>query len=148
MSSFSAIAEWFTAHQAIVWWVSAISIALLLLSPIVAMWFVTRLPKDYFVQERRRPLSSWDDYPTVRACLLVAKSILGIVLTLVGVVMLVAPGQGLLTIVVGLLLLEFPGKYRAERWLATRRNVWRSLNWLRKKAGKPELKSPRETKTG
>jgi hypothetical protein len=143
MPSFSAIAEWFTAHQALVWWVSAVSVALLLLSPVVAMWFVTRLPADYFVQENRRPLSSWEKYPTVRVFLLVAKSILGIVLTLVGVVMLVVPGQGLLTIVVGLLLLEFPGKYQAERWMATRRKVWRSLNWLRKKAGKPELQLPR-----
>jgi UPF0716 family protein affecting phage T7 exclusion len=142
MPSFSAIAEWFTAHQALVWWVSAVSIALLLLSPVVAMWFVTRLPTDYFDQEHRRPLSSWDNYPTVRAFLLIAKCLLGIVLTLVGVVMLVVPGQGLLTIVVGLVLLEFPGKFRAERWVATRRNVWRSLNWLRKKAGKPEFKSP------
>src|SRR5215218_2599948 len=116
MPSFSAITEWFTAHQALVWWVSAVSVALLLLSPIVAMWFVTRLPTDYFVQEHRRPLSSWDKYPVARTCLLVAKSILGVVLTLVGAVMLIAPGQGVLTIVVGLLLLEFPGKFRAERW--------------------------------
>ena len=143
MPSLSAITEWFSAHQALVWWTSAVSVALLVLSPIVAIWFVTRLPTNYFVQKHRRPLSSWDNYPAVRTCLLVAKSILGMVLTLVGVVMLVAPGQGLLTIVVGLLLLEFPGKFRAERWLATRRKVWRSLNWLRGKAGKPELKSPR-----
>jgi UPF0716 family protein affecting phage T7 exclusion len=142
MQSLSAIADWFTSHQALVWWVSAISIALLLLSPLVAIWFVTKLPKDYFVQKHRRPLGSWDKYPAIRTFLLVAKSILGIVLVLVGVLMLVAPGQGLLTIVVGLLLLEFPGKYRAERWLVTRRSVWRSLNWLRKKAGQPELKSP------
>jgi hypothetical protein len=147
MPSFSAITEWLAAHQALVWWTSAISIALLILSPVVAMWFVTRLPKNYFAQKHRRPLGSWDKYPTIRIVLLVGKSIVGIVLTLVGIVMLVAPGQGLLTIVVGLLLVEFPGKFRAERWLATRRSVWRSLNWLRRKAGKPELKSPREVKT-
>jgi hypothetical protein len=143
MASLSAITDWFASHQALVWWLSAISLALLLLSPLVAMWFVTRLPSDYFVQEHRRPLGSWDKYPAARAFLLLAKSILGIVLVLAGVVMLVVPGQGLLTIVAGVLLLEFPGKYGAERWLATRRGVWRSLNWLRKKAGKPKLKSPR-----
>jgi len=143
MPSLSAITDWFTAHQALVWWLSAVSLALLLVSPVVAMWFVTRLPRDYFVQEDRRALGSWDKHPAVRVVLLIAKSVLGVVLVLAGVVMLVVPGQGLLTIVAGLLLLEFPGKFRAERWLATRRGVWRSLNWLRKKAGRPELKSPR-----
>jgi UPF0716 family protein affecting phage T7 exclusion len=145
MPSFSTITDWFSDHQALVWWVSAGSIALLLLSPLVAIWFVTRLPKNYFVQKHRRALGSWEGYPTIRSILLVGKSILGAVLVLAGVIMLIAPGQGLLTIVVGLMLLEFPGKYRAERWLATRRSVWRSLNWLRKRAGQPELQSPRGT---
>jgi hypothetical protein len=74
---------------------------------------------------------------------LVAKTVLGLVLVIVGVVMLVAPGQGLLTIAVGLMLAEFPGKFRAERWLVTRPKTWRSLNWIRKRAKKPELKRPR-----
>ena len=64
----------------------------------------------------------------------------------VGIAMLVLPGQGLLTIVVGIVLLNFPGKYRLERWLATRSPVWRSLNWLRRRAGRPELQRPEEPK--
>jgi hypothetical protein len=52
------------------------------------------------------------------------------------------PGQGLLTIAVGLILLDFPGKFRLERWLATRRSVWRSLNWLRRRAGSKPLQMP------
>jgi hypothetical protein len=143
MPSFSAITDWFGSNQTLVWWLSAVSLALLLLSPLVAMWFVTKLPKDYFVHEDRRAPGSWVKHPALRAFVVAAKSGLGIVLVLAGVVMLVVPGQGLLTIVVGLLLIEFPGKFRAERWLATRRDVWRSLNWLRKKAGKPQLESPR-----
>jgi hypothetical protein len=56
--------------------------------------------------------------------------------------MLIVPGQGLLTIAVALILLDFPGRFRLERWLATRPAVWRSLNWLRKRAGhKPFRKS-------
>ena len=141
----AAIIDWFSDHQALLWWVSAASVALLLVSPVVAIWFVSRLPRNYFIQQHRRPLGSWDGYPAIRMALLVGKSILGAVLVLVGLIMLVAPGQGLLTIVVGLMLLEFPGKFRAERWLATRRGVWRSLNWLRKKAGKSQLQSPRDS---
>jgi hypothetical protein len=59
-----------------------------------------------------------------------------------GLVMLVVPGQGLLTLAVGLMLMDFPGKFRLERWLATRGPVWRSLNWLRKRARRPPLERP------
>jgi hypothetical protein len=40
------------------------------------------------------------------------------------------------------MLLDFPGKYRLERWLATRRAVWRSINWLRRRAGREPLQQP------
>jgi hypothetical protein len=72
----------------------------------------------------------------------VLKNALGIVLVVAGLVMLIVPGQGLLTIAVGLMLIDFPGKYRLERWLATRRPVWRSINWLRKRAGRAPLSRP------
>ena len=75
--------------------------------------------------------------------LLITKNLLGIVLLIAGLAMLLVPGQGLLTIVVGMLLIDFPGKFRVERWLVTRRQVWRSINWLRKRAGRPVLNSPR-----
>jgi hypothetical protein len=56
--------------------------------------------------------------------------------------MLVVPGQGLLSIAVALIVLDFPGKFRLERWLATRPPVWRSLNWLRKRFDRPPLEIP------
>jgi hypothetical protein len=75
---------------------------------------------------------------------IVAKNLLGILLALAGLVMLVVPGQGLLTLVAGLMLVDFPGKYRLERWLATRPPVWRSINWLRRRAGREPLEQPDE----
>jgi len=56
-----------------------------------------------------------------------------------GIAMLVLPGQGVLTIVIGIMLLDFPGKYRFERSLAARRPVLRSINWLRRRANRPLL---------
>ena len=56
--------------------------------------------------------------------------------------MLVTPGQGVLTIVVGMLLFDFPGKFRLERWLVTRPTVWRSINWLRERAGREPSQTP------
>ncbi len=56
--------------------------------------------------------------------------------------MLVTPGQGLLTLLIGLLLLNFPGKYRLERWLVRRPGVLRTLNWVRRRRGQEHFESP------
>ena len=139
---FKSLSEWLSANGTIVWWLTAASLAVFLISPPVVIWLITKLPTDYFCRTRRRALESWDDYPAVRLIMLVAKSTLGILLLFSGIVMLVVPGQGLLTIVAGLILVEFPAKYRLEQWLVTRRHVWRAMNWFRKRAGRPELKRP------
>lgn len=137
-----SLTDWGTENKALLWWLFAGSLAVLLLTPLVASWVIVRLPADYFQQEERRPLKSWEKYPVLRWMLLIAKNLLGVVLLLAGLLMLVAPGQGLLTIVMALVLIDFPGKFRLQQWLVTRRGVWRSLNWLRKRAHKPELKRP------
>lgn len=138
----NSISSWFSEHQALIWWLSAGSLALFLLTPPLMAWLIVRLPTDYFAQSHRRPLKSWDDRPALRYALLAAKSFLGAVLVIIGLVMLVAPGQGVLMIIAGLVLLEFPGKFRLERWLVTRRHVWRSINWLRRRAGRSEMQKP------
>jgi hypothetical protein len=142
MTWFSAISNWFSDHKALVWWLSASSIALFLLTPPLMAWLIIRLPTDYFAKEHRHPLKSLDDQPALRYAVLTGKSVLGAILILIGLIMLVAPGQGVLMIVAGLILAEFPGKFRLEQWLVTRRHVWRALNWLRRRAGKPELQKP------
>jgi hypothetical protein len=134
--------EWAKANDALLWWLFAGSIAFFVLTPIAVAWAVIRLPTDYFRQTRRRPLGSFQRHPAQRPVALVLKNALGIVLVVAGLVMLIVPGQGLLTIAVGLMLVDFPGKYRLERWLATRRPVWRSINWLRKRAGRAPLARP------
>ncbi len=47
--------------------------------------------------------------------------------------MLVLPGQGILAILVGLMLIDYPFKHRFERWLIAKPAVHRPLNWLRRK---------------
>ena len=50
--------------------------------------------------------------------------------------MLILPGQGILTILIGLFLMNFPGKFKLERKLIAMPKVLKSLNWIRTKAGK------------
>ena len=142
MPSTASLSDWYSANSTTVWWLSAISLVLLLVMPFAAAWAIALLPADYFTREKRRPLESLDRYPVLRVFVLCAKSLLGIVLLFAGLLMLVAPGQGVLTLLAGLILIEFPGKYRLERWLVTRPKVWQSMNWLRARFGSAKLKKP------
>jgi uncharacterized membrane protein YbaN (DUF454 family) len=65
-----------------------------------------------------------------------------LVLLVAGVLMLVLPGQGLLTVFIALVLLDFPGKFRFERWLVQRRSVGRALQWMRRHGGAPPFEIP------
>jgi archaellum biogenesis protein FlaJ (TadC family) len=136
------ILEWIKTHGVLLTWVSAASLVMFLLTPVVVGWIVIRLPTDYFKAERRHPETAWERHRVLRPVVLVVKNLVGVVLLLAGLVMLVTPGQGVLTIVVGLTLVNFPGKARFERWLATRPAVWRSINWLRSRVGRDELQHP------
>lgn len=120
-------------------WLALLSGATFVGSLLVIPWLVIRIPCDYFVLEKRRPgfWAQW--HPLLRLVLVTLKNMLGLILIMAGVVMLILPGQGLLTILLGVVLMNFPGKYRLERFLISRPPVLRALNWIRFRAGAPEL---------
>ncbi|MCB1691241.1 MAG: hypothetical protein KDI19_00675 [Pseudomonadales bacterium] len=102
---------------------------------------LARLPADYFVNDaRRREHDSLAHYPRVAQVLLpLVKNLAGALFVVTGIVLLVLPGQGVLTLLAGLALMNFPGKYTAERWLVRRRQVRQSIDWIRRRAGQPPL---------
>ena len=106
---------------------------------VLIVWFVVRLPADYFVQngqprsQNRSSISHWPRF-VLRNLLAVALVGLGIILSLPGV-----PGQGLLTILLGIMLSDFPGKERLERKIVSYPKVREALNRLRQRFGKPPL---------
>ena len=75
----------------------------------------------------------------VRWTLLVLKNALGLVVLPLGIFMSLplVPGPGLVFVLLGLSLLDFPGKRRLERKLVGRPSVIRFLNDLRANFGKP-----------
>ena len=79
-----------------------------------------RIPADYFRRDRRGPTAWRKRHPALRLAVLILKNALGAVLVLGGVIMLFMPGQGLLTIFLGIVLMDFPGKFRLERYLISR----------------------------
>ncbi|QEF98354.1 hypothetical protein Mal15_24060 [Stieleria maiorica] len=116
-------------------WIAAISCVLFVGCLLIAPWLAVRIPVDYFVGRRRPRTLFADRHPVLRWTGLVIKNLIGGVLVLAGLVMLVLPGQGLLTMLVGILMLNFPGKHRLERRLVSIPAVLKSINWMRQRSG-------------
>ncbi len=132
MEFLAPLIGWFEQHA---WWLAALSIGSLLLSLLLLPWFVGRIPEDYFTHPQRHRLSARSRHPLLDLAISGFKNLLGALLVAAGVIMLFTPGQGLLTLLVGLTLMNFPGKYRLERWLVMRPGVLKAINWLRRRRG-------------
>ncbi len=106
----------------------------------IVSFIMVRIPSDYFHKDR--PRDQWSDrHPAVRFLGVLAKNILGVVLVVLGVLMSLpgVPGQGILTILLGIMLLDFPGKRTLEHKLVSRPQVLKTINKLRHRFGKPAL---------
>lgn len=107
------------------------SVVAVLASIVLVPRFLAGLPQDY-LSDSHAPVEH--SLP-----LRILRNLLGVVLVVLGVAMLVLPGQGLLTLLVGLLLLDFPGKQRLVRRLLSRPSVLKLVNKLRAHRGSPPL---------
>jgi hypothetical protein len=111
----------------------------LLLSLAAVALVIVRLGPDHF-EPTRGPNPFLAHRPTwQRALGLAGKNLLGFFLVLLGVVMSLpgVPGQGLLTIFIGLVLLDVPGKRAIERRIIAVPAILRACNRLRARFDKP-----------
>ncbi|MHC4971331.1 MAG: PGPGW domain-containing protein [Planctomycetota bacterium] len=129
--------DWLREH---LWWTLTLSIVILVGTVVLVPVVVARMPSDYFV--RPEPGSWSRRHPLLRAALWAGRNLLGAVLVVAGLAMLVTPGQGILTILIGLIVLEFPGKRALELRLVRRPRVRRAIDWIRAKAKRPPLDLP------
>jgi hypothetical protein len=106
----------------------------------IVSFILVRIPADYFKKDRPRDLWS-DRHPAVRFLGLFAKNVLGVLLVALGIVMSIpgVPGQGILTILLGIMLLDFPGRSDLEHKLVSRPHVLKAINKLRHRFGKASL---------
>jgi hypothetical protein len=103
----------------------------------VVIRVVLGLPEDYFETEpAARP--AWTVGRLARNLAGIALVVIGALLSLPGV-----PGQGLLTVLVGLFLVDFPRRGQLERAVASRPGVLAALNRLRVRYGRRPLRPPR-----
>lgn len=124
-------------------WVLGLSVTMFLATIVGVPIFLARLPEDYLRRSERRVLLRQHTLPRTspkRILLAVLRNTIGFSLVLLGLLMLVLPGQGLLTMFVGLILADFPGKYRVERWLISKPSVLNAINALRRRMKRPPFK--------
>ena len=111
----------------------------ILLLPLI----LVRIPPDYFIHTRKeRHPRSGSVRLILRLLLISVKNLTGILLLGMGFIMLFIPGQGLLTILAGVLLMNFPGKRKMEISLISQSSILHGINRIRKRAGKEELIRP------
>lgn len=101
---------------------------------------LVKLPATYFKKSHNRKVLA-NHPPIIRGLAIIGKNLLGVVLVVVGVLLSLpgVPGQGVLTILLGVMLLDFPGKPRFEHWIVSRPKVLHAINKLRHRFSKPEL---------
>ena len=105
----------------------------------IVSFILVKLPKDHFKRDKSKRVTGSN--ATIRVLKVIGKNVggwlliaLGIVLSLPGV-----PGQGLLTVLLGVMLVDFPGKHRLEQKLLSRPGIINTINRLRGRFGKPAL---------
>jgi hypothetical protein len=122
------------------WWGVAASVVLAVGSILLAIAIAVGWSADHFKREKHPRF--WDGrHPAVRALGLVAKNLTGVLLVMLGLVMSLpgVPGQGILTILIGVTLLDLPGKRGIERRLIRLPWVLRPINRLRTRFHRPAL---------
>lgn len=136
--------DFISENQGALFAIAGTSLVLFVVTLITVPFLVLRIPADYFAHAHR-PASRFDRHgPAARIAALTVRTIVGSVFVVAGMAMLVLPGQGLLTLLAGFVLLPLPGKYRLEQWLIARRWVHRPINALRRRRNRPPLAQPPE----
>jgi hypothetical protein len=122
--------------------IALLSLLFWLGSLVAVPWVIVSLPTDYLSREERffpgNPSTSFWQYPYR-----VVKNFFGYIFILAGLAMLILPGQGLLTLALGLGLIDFPGKHHAIQRIVGQKRIFKAINRLRTRAKRPPLEPPR-----
>jgi Putative transmembrane protein (PGPGW) len=130
-----AFLEQLFSHKGVVIGFTVASLLMFVGSLLAVPWLIARAPRDFFLRDQEAAR-------TGNVALKILKNVVGAVLTGAGVLMLLLPGQGILTLIVGLALMDLPGKRALLERLARRPSVLRALNYVRQKTGREPFDAP------
>lgn len=117
---------------------TVLSLAFFVGTLIAIPFILVRLPADYFDIRIPRPWME-NHHPVLRVMGHIVKNVVGAVFLFAGFLMLFLPGQGLLTMLIGLSMLDFPGKRKVEAKMIGQPTILSTINAMRKKFDKPPL---------
>jgi len=120
-------------HQYLVW-VGVASFIVFIVSLLLTPFLLGKIPQNYFVHTNQYKI---EIKHLGHLFAIIIKTLIGFMLLIAGIIMLVTPGQGIISILLGLFLMEFPGKRKLELKLINHEPTFKALNWLRNKANKP-----------
>ena len=111
-------------------WISSISFIIILISVFLVPHLTIFIPQDYFIAK------------SVKSNIVIAtiRNILGGIILFIGFILLFLPGPGLLSMVIGFCIMQFPKKKEFEIWFVKKTKLLSLMNKIRAKHNKPELK--------
>jgi len=135
--------RWVENHPLSFWWIGALSAAIFLIFLIAIPLLIVKLPYDFFIrQSMQRPRLASHNHPAMKLIYMITKNLVGVMIIFAGIVMLFLPGQGIITIIVGLSLLNIPGKRRLVLYAVCHSFIMRPVNRLRARFDKPAFLTP------
>lgn len=141
MAWLHSVHEIITAHP---YAVAAIAVGSVVMSIVGTMAALIYLPADYFCAPLVASAPS-RHHISLRVLIGVVRNLAGASLVLVGLVLSLpgVPGQGLLTILLGVMLMQVPGKRRLERRIIAIAVVQRTTARIRRRFGRPPFELDR-----
>lgn len=124
-------------HQVAIEWLGVVSVLTFIVSLVAIPWVIARLPKDYFIRHRQVVAVRHERNPALAKVIFLLRNFFGTVFLVGGIFMLVLPGQGIISMVIGISLMDFPKKNQLVDFILTLPRVRKLLNWLRHKQKKP-----------
>ncbi|EKE75650.1 hypothetical protein [Gallaecimonas xiamenensis] len=117
--------------------IGIVGLLMVLASMVVIPYLIVKMPANYFVREKRPR-----HWTALTLAWWLMRNLLALVLFLAGFLMLFLPGQGLLTILIALVVSDFPGKFALEKAVIRQSSVLKAVNWVRRRYQQPEVLVP------
>ena len=142
------LTNWFMAHSTLLWLLGSLSLVMFIGTIIALPLIIIYLPARFFNPQEINARRAEQGFSASRLVLIVLKNAVGALLVLAGLLMLVLPGQGLVTLLIGLSLVNFPGKRRLICRLLQQPRIIGFINRIRTAASRPPIVPPNPHCTG
>ncbi|MDQ6969624.1 MAG: PGPGW domain-containing protein [Mariprofundus sp.] len=123
-------------------WLAIGSLIFFVISLASVPLIVARIPVDYFTLAGHQRQHQRQHHPVLHTLIICAKNLFGFILLTAGIIMLFTPGQGILSILFALMIMNYPGKFKLECSIMRKPLIFNAVNRLRAKQHREALLPP------